>query len=130
MHLAHIVLRRSYLPMMARDVQSGQSSALRSGNPKANGASGANGHDSGRNGYVFPEGTTPQPPPPRFWETMVHDMFAHALKAIDLVKSWIPTRPFARGCTPMMVGSFCCLPQRISHSLLYRVFLFSWPGRC
>ncbi|KAF5361492.1 hypothetical protein D9758_006203 [Tetrapyrgos nigripes] len=119
MHLAHIVIRRSYLPMMARDVQSGQSSSLRAGNASANtnanktsiangknvndhGDSPVNASGSGRSGYVFPEGMTPQPPPPRFWETMVHDLFAHALKAIDLVRSWVPTRPFARGCTPMM----------------------------
>ncbi|KAF9078602.1 fungal-specific transcription factor domain-containing protein [Rhodocollybia butyracea] len=76
MHLSHIVMRRSYLSMLAHDVQHGQNSSVRTG---------ADG-----------------PPPPSFWETMVHDMFSHAVKAIDLVKSWVPTRPFSRGCTPMM----------------------------
>ncbi|KAJ3722721.1 fungal-specific transcription factor domain-containing protein [Lentinula guzmanii] len=80
MHLAHIVMRRSYLPMLAHDVQNGQSSSIRA---------------------AFGDGQ-PQSPPPHFWQTMVHDMFAHALKAIELVKSWVPTRPFSRGCTPMM----------------------------
>ncbi|KAJ3774721.1 fungal-specific transcription factor domain-containing protein [Lentinula raphanica] len=80
MHLAHIVMRRSYLPMLAHDVQNGQSSSIRN---------------------TFGDGQ-PQSPPARFWEMMVHDMFAHAIKAIELVKSWVPTRPFSRGCTPMM----------------------------
>ncbi|GAV99568.1 n-carbamoylsarcosine amidase [Lentinula edodes] len=80
MHLAHIVMRRSYLPMLAHDVQNGQSSSIRT---------------------AFNDGQS-QPPPAHFWETMVHDMFAHAFKAIELVKSWVPTRPFSRGCTPMM----------------------------
>lgn len=83
MHLAHIVMRRSYLPMLAHDVQNGQSSSIRT---------------------AFNDGQS-QPPPAHFWETMVHDMFAHAFKAIELVKSWVPTRPFSRGCTPMMVSS-------------------------
>ncbi|KAJ4490030.1 fungal-specific transcription factor domain-containing protein [Lentinula aciculospora] len=80
MHLAHIVMRRSYLPMLAHDVQNGQSSSIRT---------------------PFGDGLA-QSPPPGFWEVMVHDMFTHAIKAIDLVKSWVPTRPFSRGCTPMM----------------------------
>ncbi|KIK68365.1 hypothetical protein GYMLUDRAFT_35765 [Collybiopsis luxurians FD-317 M1] len=79
MHLSHIVMRRSYLPMLAHDVQNGQQSSIRTG--------------PDRQSLL---------PPPRFWETMVHDLFAHALKAIELVKSWVPTRPFSRGCTPMM----------------------------
>lgn len=73
-HLSHIVLRRSYLPMMARDVQTSTTSGFRA-----------------------------DVPPPMYWENLVHEMFGHALKVIDLVKSWVPTMPFSRGSTPMMV---------------------------
>lgn len=76
-HLSHIVLRRSYLPMMARDVHSSTTSAFRA-----------------------------DLPPPRYWENLVHEMFSHALKVIDLVKSWVPTMPFSRGSTPMMVRPY------------------------
>ncbi|KAK0469055.1 fungal-specific transcription factor domain-containing protein [Desarmillaria tabescens] len=75
MHLSHIVLRRSYLPMMARDVHSST---------------------------INPSNYRSEVAPPRFWENVVHEMFAHALKVIELVKSWVPTMPFTRGSTPMM----------------------------
>lgn len=74
-HLSHIVLRRSYLPMMARDVHSSSTSGFR-----------------------------PDLPPQMYWENLVHEMFGHAIKVIDLVKSWVPTMPFSRGSTPMMVS--------------------------
>lgn len=74
-HLSHIVLRRSYLAMMARDVHTSSTSGFR-----------------------------PDLPPPMYWESLVHDMFAHALKVIELVGSWVPTMPFSRGSTPMMVS--------------------------
>ncbi|ESK98486.1 n-carbamoylsarcosine amidase [Moniliophthora roreri MCA 2997] len=115
MHLAHIVLRRSYLPMLARDVQKSQTRAA-SPNQPYHGGSNANQQSptGSRHEYNYSEVQTP----PRFWETMVHEMFSHALKAIDLVESWIPTRPFSRGCTPMMgftlfmAGSVLCYLRR------------------
>ena len=104
-HLAHIVLRRSYLPMLTFDVQKSHTSA---GSPSYPGGSrqspATNGN--GRTDYNYPD-THQVPSPPRFWETMVHDMFVHALKAIELVESWVPTRPFSKGCTPMMVCPIC-----------------------
>lgn len=75
MHLSHIVLRRSYLPMMARDVHAST---------------------------INPPNYRSEVAPPRFWENVVHEMFAHALKVIELVKDWVPTMPFTRGSTPMM----------------------------
>ncbi|KAK1229894.1 hypothetical protein PQX77_006993 [Marasmius sp. AFHP31] len=113
-HLAHVVLRRSYLPMLAFDVQKSQT---RAGSPNYPGGSrqspATNGN--GRTDYNYPE---VQPTPARFWETMVHDMFVHALKAIELVESWVPTRPFSKGSTPMMgfalfmAGSVLCYLRR------------------
>ncbi|KAK7058306.1 hypothetical protein VNI00_001937 [Paramarasmius palmivorus] len=111
-HLAHIVLRRSYLPMLARDVQKNQSRETSPIQPYPGGS--RQSPTSSRHDYNYPE----VHPPPRFWETMVHEMFLHALKAIELVESWIPTRPFARGCTPMMgftlfmAGSVLCYLRR------------------
>ncbi|KAL0569204.1 hypothetical protein V5O48_012769 [Marasmius crinis-equi] len=116
MHLAHIVLRRSYLPMLAYDVQKSQT---RAGSPNYPGGSrqspASNGN--GRHEYNYPDSQQAQTPP-RFWELMVHDMFAHALKLIELVESWVPTRPFSKGCTPMMgfslfmAGSVLCYLRR------------------
>ncbi|KAG7095821.1 hypothetical protein E1B28_006518 [Marasmius oreades] len=104
MHLAHIVLRRSYLPMLAHDVQKSQTHGSRTSPTSSNGRQEYSYHDV--------------PAPPRFWENMVHDMFSHALKLIELVESWVPTRPFSKGCTPMMgfslfmAGSVLCYLSR------------------